>query len=113
MPSCSRSILPIDCGAGARQFHERITSEGSRDAIRQRQLAGATNGVEMNHLPASVVEELRARLPKAQFVDAEKVLWRMRAVKTPRELERQKQAYRVAEEIYGEVLSMVQKRAGE
>src|SRR5262245_11094592 len=72
------------------------------DAVRQRKLDAATIGVELNHLPGGLLDSLRSRLPKARFVDAQDILWRMRAVKTPRELERQQRAYRIGEDIYHE-----------
>jgi Xaa-Pro dipeptidase len=67
----------------------------------------------MGHLPAAILENLHTLLPKAGFIDASRVLSRLRAVKTSRELQRQQQAYRIAEEIYREVFSMVRRRPGE
>jgi len=76
-------------------------------ALRDRGLADARIGVEMSHLPATIMDGLRAQFPKAQLLDAGPVFWGMRAVKTPREQARQRQAYRVAEEIYREVFRLI------
>ncbi|NQU11451.1 aminopeptidase P family protein [bacterium] len=77
------------------------------DALRDRGLAGARIGVELSHLPAVIMDGLRAQFPKAKFVDAGPVFWGMRSVKTPPEQARQRQAYRVAEEIYREVFRLI------
>jgi Xaa-Pro aminopeptidase len=76
-------------------------------ALRDRGLADGRIGVEMNNLPAVIIDGLRAQFPKAHFVDAGPTLWGMRAVKTPAEQARQRQAYRVAEEIYREVFRLI------
>ncbi|MBI2192727.1 MAG: aminopeptidase P family protein [Planctomycetes bacterium] len=82
------------------------------DALRERGLEEARIGVEMNHLPARVLMELMERLPEAHFTDARSTLWKMRSVKTPRELERQRQAYRIGEEVYRQVFRLVRERPG-
>jgi Xaa-Pro aminopeptidase len=107
------------CVADVRGWCERPGASGANradviaEAIQERRIEGATIGVEMNHLPAAMLEALRSRLPKARFVAAENVLWSMRAVKTQRELERLSRAYRIGEAIYREVLAAVKHRAGE
>jgi len=76
-------------------------------ALRDRGLDDGSIGVEMSHLPAAIMDGLRQQFPKAQFVDAGPTCWDMRAVKTPPEQARQAQAYRVAEEIYRELFSLI------
>jgi Xaa-Pro dipeptidase len=80
--------------------------------IEERGLAKATIGVEMNHLPGGTLKELERRLPQATFVDANSVLWKMRMVKTERELARQRQAYRIGEHIYSEVFRALKEKPG-
>jgi len=79
-------------------------------ALRDRGLADARIGVEMRQLPAMILDGLRAQFPKAQFVDAGPIFWSMRSVKTPQEQARQQQAYRVAEDIYREMFSLIGSR---
>ncbi|MBI4218668.1 MAG: aminopeptidase P family protein [Chloroflexi bacterium] len=51
-----------------------------------------TIAVEMRYLGAGYLEHLKKLLPKARFVDAEPLLWKMRIVKTPEEIDRARQA---------------------
>jgi len=82
------------------------------EAIEERGLGGGTIGVEMNHVPAGVLRELEPRLPEATFADATPTIWKMRMVKTDRELARQRQAYWIAERIYAEVFRALRERPG-
>ena len=72
---------------------------GTEDAMLQavrhlRGLGGArfTIGVERAFLPADAHDVLRAALPQAQIIDALALLERLRAIKTPAELENVRQA---------------------
>ncbi len=76
-------------------------------AIEERGLAGARIGIERNNLPVGIFQELQSRLPAATWRNASEVVWRMRMVKTESELARQRQAYRLAEEIYRAVLDLL------
>ncbi len=54
--------------------------------------AKKTIAVEMRYIGAAYLDRLKKLLPKARFVDAEPVLWRMRLVKTPEEIRRTREA---------------------
>jgi Xaa-Pro aminopeptidase len=56
-------------------------------ALRERDLASATIGIEGHFLPEAAARQLREALPGATFVEANSVLEHQRAIKTPRELE--------------------------
>ena len=76
-------------------------------AIEERGLGGGRIGVEFNHLPMGTFMALQSRFPEATWCDATGTLWRMRQVKTERELARQRQAYRLAEKVYQEVFALL------
>jgi Xaa-Pro dipeptidase len=79
-------------------------------AVEQRDLATGVIALEFDHLPHRVFEELRGLLPQASLIDAGPLIRRLRAVKTPVEQARQRQAYRIAESVYGEVISLLRNR---
>jgi Xaa-Pro aminopeptidase len=81
-------------------------------SIEERGLARAAIGVEMNYMPAGTLKELERRLPQATFADAAPALWKMRMVKTERELARQREAYRMAERIYSEMFRALKENPG-
>lgn len=56
--------------------------------LRERGLASARIGIEANHLPFNVVQVLTGSLPGAILEDASVVLEELRAVKSPREIEK-------------------------
>jgi Xaa-Pro aminopeptidase len=66
-------------------------------AVRERGLARAHLGIEMDHLVARYWDELRAALPEATFGDAGPVLAAARAVKEPEEVDRLQTAARALE----------------
>jgi Xaa-Pro dipeptidase len=57
------------------------------DELRQMGLAGGRVGLEMDFIPAEAFQELVALLPATKFVDAGPFFLKMRAVKTPAEIE--------------------------
>lgn len=62
-------------------------AEVAAAALRARHLEGATIAIETSFLPADAMDCLRADLPNARFVSAQRVLEELRSVKTPAELE--------------------------
>jgi Xaa-Pro dipeptidase len=82
------------------------------EALEERALGNGAIGVEMNHIPAGILRQLEARLPNATFSDATPTLWKMRMVKTEREVARQRQAYSIAERIYAEVIRTLREKPG-
>ncbi len=82
------------------------------DAISERGLQKSTIGIEMNALPAGIIDDLRRRLPDARFVEGRGVLWGMRSVKTTAEIERLSHAYRIAEDIYDRVIQAIRAQPG-
>ena len=63
------------------------TARAVAEGLRRRGLAAATIAVEKAFLPADAWDILRAELPEATFVEAQKLLEGMRAVKSPDELD--------------------------
>ena len=57
-------------------------------AIKDRGLEGATIGVEMPWLGASILAGLQERLPRARFVDATGLFAKLRLIKSPEEIRR-------------------------
>lgn len=62
-------------------------AEIAAEMLRQRGLSQATIAVELSFIPADAMEVLRHELPDARFVNAQRILEELRAVKTPEELE--------------------------
>lgn len=56
--------------------------------------------VEMRYIGAGYLERLKRLLPRAKFVDAEPLLWRMRLVKTPEEVRRSREACRRTSKVW-------------
>lgn len=63
------------------------TAAVAAEALRQRDLASATIGVEKSFIPADALDTLRDLLPDARFVEIHPVLEELRGVKTQLELE--------------------------
>lgn len=66
--------------------------------VAERGLGGGRLGLELDFMPAQDYEELRERLPCAQFQDIAPLYRQLRMVKTPREVERVRQASSIAEQ---------------
>ncbi|MBN7806510.1 aminopeptidase P family protein [Agrobacterium rosae] len=75
------------------------------DLLKERNLAGGRIGVDLEFMPAVDFEALKRAVPKVQWVDGSEVLRRLRAVKTPVEIERLRKAATAAE---GGLARMVQ-----
>ena len=73
--------------------------EGLLDAVRCLELSGHTIGIEKTgwFLSIDFYERLRARLPSTRFVDGSGIVESMRKVKSPAEIERIREACRLAE----------------
>ncbi len=63
------------------------TARSVAAALRERGLSEATVAVEMSFIPADCLDTLRVELPGARFVDAQKLLEALRAVKSADELQ--------------------------
>jgi Xaa-Pro aminopeptidase len=66
-------------------------------ALEERGLAASCIGLEMEHLPITFFNRLRARLPLATFANAWPVLWALRAIKHPEEIRRMRLAAHASE----------------
>ncbi|HOQ98601.1 MAG TPA: Xaa-Pro peptidase family protein [Anaerolineae bacterium] len=62
------------------------------EAICERGLSEGTIAVDMAFMSAQYYMRLRELLPKASFVDAESLLWRLRIIKSPEEIRRIRKA---------------------
>ncbi|MFQ5915199.1 MAG: M24 family metallopeptidase [Nitrospinota bacterium] len=83
-----------------RVYHEPLALEIVRQAVVDVGLADGCIGAELGldqrlMMPYLTFEALRESLPRASFVDASSLLLTMRAVKSPREVERIKEAARI------------------
>jgi Xaa-Pro aminopeptidase len=83
-----------------RVYHEPLPVETLRQAVVDAGLADGHIGAELGldqrlMMPYMTFEALRESLPKASFLDASPLLLRMRAIKSPREANRIKEAARI------------------
>lgn len=67
------------------------------DILHARGLAQGRIGVDLEFMPAADFEHLKRILPEARFIDGSEILRRLRAVKSPREIERLRRAAMAAE----------------
>jgi Xaa-Pro aminopeptidase len=63
-------------------------AEATVTALRDRGLGDGKIALELAAVPAARYLRLRELLPKAKFVDAAPIMWALRSVKTPAEIER-------------------------
>lgn len=63
-------------------------AEAVATALRDRGLGDGKIALEMAAVPAARYLRLRELLPNAEFVDAAPIMWALRAIKTPTEIER-------------------------
>lgn len=84
-------IFPLDCVV---------------EAIKERSLETSTIGVERCRIPYSVLAELKNRLPQAKFVDAFNLLFELRSVKTPEEIDRLQKAFEIDTKVVHEIFKM-------
>ncbi len=80
------------------------------DLLREKGLAAARIGIEMDYLPAGDLERLARLLPDARFGACEDRLARMRQIKTPGEIETLRRLSRISDQAITEALGTV--RAG-
>lgn len=66
-------------------------------ALAELGLPAATIGLDLDHTPVNLFQELRDALPQATFVDASSLFWRLRMVKSEEEIKRIRKAARVGE----------------
>ena len=69
----------------------------------------STIGMELGYeqrlgMSVAEYEDLKIRLPQRRFVDASRLLWRLRSVKSPAEIDRIEQAVRITDAAYQAVL---------
>lgn len=67
------------------------------DLLKERGLGRARIGADLEFMPAADFEALKLALPNVTWADGSETLRRLRAVKTPREIERLRRAARAAE----------------
>lgn len=70
-------------------------------------LANARIGIEMDYLPAGDLAKLQANLPGATFVACERILARLRQIKTPDEIALLRRLSRVADQAITDALASV------
>ncbi len=76
-------------------------------AIKSRGLESARIGYEDTRLPDYYLRILQAKLPRATFIPVDDLFWQIRAVKTPEEIRRLREAFRIATQIYRETFAMM------
>jgi Xaa-Pro dipeptidase len=76
-------------------------------ALRERGLEEARIGIEDTRLPKYYYEWLQRELPRATFIPADNFFWRIRAVKTPEEVRRLREAFRIATQVYYDTFDMM------
>jgi Xaa-Pro dipeptidase len=80
---------------GKQQTHLKSTPvESVYEALKEKGLTSARIGLEVSNIKQIHYEQLRTLLPKATFVDAEPLLWKLRIVKTNEEINRLRVACR-------------------
>lgn len=67
------------------------------DMLKDKGLIGGRIGVDLEFMPAADFEALKVSIPRIQWVDGSLVLRRLRAIKTPAEIERLRRAAHAAE----------------
>jgi Xaa-Pro aminopeptidase len=71
-------------------------------ALRDRGLGGGRVALELAAVPANRYLRLRALLPDAEFVDAAPILWALRSIKSPAEIQRLRHVAQVTDEAVSE-----------
>lgn len=82
-------------------------------AIAERGLAGGVVGIELDFLPAGIVECFKSALPEAKIVDASEVLSVARSVKTSDEIDRLRWAAKATEAGCYKLMEMAAKESTE
>jgi Xaa-Pro aminopeptidase len=81
--------------------------EWTVQGLRERGLEAARIGFEETRLPLYYYQYLRQELPDATFIPADNFFWQIRAVKTPEELRRLREAFRIATQVYRDTFAMM------
>ncbi|HBY93065.1 MAG: Xaa-Pro peptidase family protein [Ardenticatenaceae bacterium] len=77
------------------------------DCLREFGLAGGRVGIELDALPARSFARLEKELPRATFVDAEKIFDHLRMIKTPEEIEKLRRCGQLVDQAHREVYATV------
>ncbi len=72
--------------------------------VGEKGLAEGCIAVEMRYLGVSYFDRLQRLLPKARFVDAEPILWKLRMLKSPEEVRRIREACRRTTRVWRNVM---------
>jgi Xaa-Pro dipeptidase len=83
------------------------------DLLRKRGLAEARIGIELDYLPAADFTELSELLPGAEFKGAQRLLARLRQIKTPGEIEVLRRLSRIADKAITDAYRSVHAGASE
>lgn len=78
--------------------------------LRELGVADGRLGIEVDFLPARTMDTLRRELPRAQFMEAERIFDRLRTTKSGAEIERLRRCGRIVDEVHREVYARA--RAG-
>jgi Xaa-Pro aminopeptidase len=81
--------------------------------LRKHGLEAAHIGIEMDYLPAADLLELQMHLPEAKFVAAQKLLARLRQIKTPAEIDILRRLSRIADKAITDAYHSVSAGASE
>ena len=85
-------------------YDQSLMVETLARTLQEKGLAQARVGFEMGFVPASIMDRLRQKLPEVEAVDGEWILWKLRSVKTPKQLGFINTAVRACEEGITEML---------
>ena len=77
------------------------------DLLQEKGLRDARIGVDLEFMPAADFEALKTSIPSIRWVDGSLVLRRLRAIKTPREIERLRRAAMAAEAVLVRMMEAV------
>lgn len=104
---------PVSVPAELAPLHKRLAgqtwpadpTEALADALRERGIAEARLGVELEGVPPAAVERLRAALPRATLLDCTNLLRLIRAAKTDAEIACLARAAQIAEDAASDVVA--------
>jgi Xaa-Pro aminopeptidase len=85
-----------------REF-EQEAAEVLVETLREYGLSSNRIGIELDYLPAMDFEAIREELPKAAFVNANRLFLELRSVKTPEEIQKLRKAGRAADKAHQQV----------
>ena len=71
--------------------------EGVIKILEEKDLTHSVIGVEKKRMPITIYEQLKKKLPNAQFYDAEEILWRLREIKSDEEISKLEKAVKITE----------------